>query len=1150
MVAELRCLCGSTERVEDLWLDGMPLMAEQWLEVPKILPQDKVLDTARRIANCLDKRDRTVSSEKSQLIYEAGGLNMSENGGKLKLLANKCKEKVMDEIQKEVEKGNQKMMTEECATKFVDDLLNKMNIDTSVQLLNQTGWTVQGGEQLTVSLEDQDNRTGTALETIGDIEGSPRNPRARQVWLKMNGKVKAVDLTDESAREIEERIRRWMRVKEGMGLYVISEGRRLSWEGLAGLDDGKMAEVMIELKGGMSKKKNRKNPWTTPSQSSGSEPEIIKTETGSSSNEERDDEKLKEVLEKKVEEALKNGGVLDQLADGLVVMSEEQKEKMMQWYEEAIPTEIREKMTDRLAGRNLIDKLVEERRFEKERQRKVKLIKEGIKRKFFQQGSGPNDILNFGMYEGWRFGDVYICHPAYGEWAVEQNKPKMWKLKCFKFFLMRLADLERVLQREENSEQVTITRVEMCEELMEEMAAEEQQAVQESRMVRKQECKKVGKQGIRWVDMERSQLEIDERKYLEESQEELGTSVERWVSYDMAVEEHDMAVEEHEAVIQREEEKMKEAEVNREKVQHLIQEKDWGTERTEWERKDEIEDGSTREAFEPRGSEGFEGQWKGERKTGKGVRDERSGKDVRERHEGVRHERSEKSVRERHEEWSKVSREESGKDEREIGGNKRQGQGGRERREEGGSTERQGQGGIERREEGGSTERQGQGGIERQEGGGGTERQEDVQDEDGKGCVQWRRQDDDQRRQEDEQDEGVLGWEVDRWQQDGDVMSWVMDVGEQENERSGEFGQDSQRVDLEDFFRRYKWEQGEQQQQARDWPEGETVSCRVPRHWESRGKDDNCEQDERGRLKGGIGQGKGMSRGQGKGRGEIKGQSWEESWRIKKENWMNEHGGWMVGQMQEKWRQEQWEMVRALRLKNEMLRMAECLGEEMASELARGSWGNDQNLRRDRRSERSRKGLVEQREDSVDEKIRRLTERIDELEEKDKRRGKDETVKSCSSESDEGGERWSWDGSNWWFKVESKGPVNSRLRRKVARAVAMTVEQDSRKWKEGLIGLQDRVDWVQWQRGGGGSSKMWTGGASGSQDHGLFSNGVRDNLDWGKTVHVISSSPVSCFPNSLVCNGIERVLLSLEQRGSWFNCYLVDYQMMVWALEI
>ena len=383
------------------------------------------------------------------------------------------------------------------------------------------------------------------------------------------------------------------------------------------------------------------------------------------------------------------------------------------------------------------------------------------------------------MYEGWRFGDVYICHPKYGEWAVEQNKPKMWKLKCFKFFLMRLTDLERVLQREENSEQVTITRVEMCEELMEEMAAEEQQAVQESRMVRKQECKKVGKQGIRWADMERSQFEIDEKKYLEESTGDSGTSVERWVSYDMAVEEHDMAVEEHEAMIQREEERMKEEEMNREKVQQLIQERDWGTERREWDRKDVIKDGSTREAFEPRGSEGFEGQREGERKTGKGSRDERC----------------EKGEKERHEERGKESRVESEKDEREIGGNKRQGHGGIESEKD-------------EREIGGN-KRQGQGGIERQEEGGGTEWQEDGQDEGGKGCVQ-RRQDDDQRRQDDEQDKGVLGWEIDRGQ-DGDVMSWAVDVGRQENERSREFGQDSQRVNLEDFFRRYKWEQGEQQ---------------------------------------------------------------------------------------------------------------------------------------------------------------------------------------------------------------------------------------------------------------------------------------------------------------------------------------------------
>ena len=802
-------------RSGEWWLEeqntGMPLVVEQWLEVPKVLPQDRVLETARQIANHLDKRDRMVSSGKSQLEREAGCLNMTENGGKLKSLVDECTAKVMGELQKKkVEKGNQKMMVEECATKFVDELLKKMNIETKVQLPDQTGWTVQGGEQLTVSLGDQDKGTGTRLETIGDIEGSPRNPRARQVWLKMNGKVKAVELRDESAREIEERVRRWMRVEGGMDLYVVSEGRRLSWEGLA----------------------------------------------------------------------------------------------------------------------------------------------------------------------------------------------------------------------------------------------EEQQAVQESRMVGKQ-GKKVGRQGIRWADMEDSQIEIDEKKCFEESREGSETGVERWVSYDMAVEEH-------EAVLQREEETMKEAEMNREKVQVLVQGKDWGIERREdWE--NVTEDGSTREAFEPRGSEGFEGQQDGERKTEKGGRDER-----------------EKAGKERNgERGNEGEREKGGKERQERGGKERQEEDGMEWQEDGGKGKGRQDKGEEGKEMFGSGRSDDRHGSQDE---GGRRRQDDGQVERGKGSVQRRQDDyDDDKRQIEKladvvrrqledgrrQDEGVLGWEDDR-RQDEDVMGWAMDVGRKENERSRELGLDSQRVNLEDFFRRYKWEQGEQQQQGRDWPEGESFSCRGSRHFESRGKDGGCEHDERERLKGGIGHGKGMSRGQGKGRGEINEQSWEESWRIKKENWMNEFGGWMerddlgVGQMKEKWRQEQWEMVRALRLRNDMLRMAECLGEEMASELARVSWRNVRNLRRDRRGEKSGKGLVEQSEDSVDEKIRRLTERIDELEGKDKRREKDRVVKGCSSESDESGEKWSWDGRNWWYKVESKGPVNSRLRRKVARAVAVALEQDSRKWKEGLIQLQDK----------------------------------------------------------------------------------------------
>ena len=142
------------------------------------------------------------------------------------------------------------------------------------------------------------------------------------------------------------------------------EGRRLSWRDLAELGDGKTAEVMVELTGGMSKKKSKKNPWITPSQSSsGSEPEIIRTETGGSSAEERDNEKFQEVLEKKVTEALEEGCVLDQLVEGLAVMKGEERENMMQMYEAAVPRELWDRNI--VAGKATIEKLVAERKFEK-----------------------------------------------------------------------------------------------------------------------------------------------------------------------------------------------------------------------------------------------------------------------------------------------------------------------------------------------------------------------------------------------------------------------------------------------------------------------------------------------------------------------------------------------------------------------------------------------------------------------------------------------------------------------------------------------------------------------------------------------------------------------------------------------------------------
>ena len=81
-------------------------------------------------------------------------------------------------------------------------------------------------------------------------------------------------------------------------------GRRQRWRELARLEEGKTAEVLVELKGGAGKKRAKKssNPWNTPS--SESEPERVKSESRLAGE---TDEKIQEELEKKVAQATEEG---------------------------------------------------------------------------------------------------------------------------------------------------------------------------------------------------------------------------------------------------------------------------------------------------------------------------------------------------------------------------------------------------------------------------------------------------------------------------------------------------------------------------------------------------------------------------------------------------------------------------------------------------------------------------------------------------------------------------------------------------------------------------------------------------------------------------------------------------------------------------
>ena len=114
---------------------------------------------------------------------------------------------------------------------------------------------------------------------------------------------------------------------------------------------------------------------------------------------------------------------------------------------------------------------------------------------------------------------------------------------------------------------------------------------------------------------------------------------------------------------------------------------------------------------------------------------------------------------------------------------------------------------------------------------------------------------------------------------------------------------------------------------------------------------------ERGRTAGGL------ARHEGKGRSEFDEQRvWEEWCLAKEEGWWNEHWGELsgddldMGEVGQRLRQEQWEEVRSWKMRDEGVRMAVRLGDEMGSELSKGAWKGGS-----RRRERGRR-VKEQRE--------------------------------------------------------------------------------------------------------------------------------------------------------------------------------------------
>ena len=101
---------------------------------------------------------------------------------------------------------------------------------------------------------------------------------------------------------------------------------------------------------------------------------------------------------------------------------------MFKRYEAEMPKELGEGYV--AASRVAIEKAVREKGNEMERMRKIELIREGVRRRYFRENSGPDDVLDCGIHCGRKFEDVYLDHKSYVKWVLELGQLNMWSLRC------------------------------------------------------------------------------------------------------------------------------------------------------------------------------------------------------------------------------------------------------------------------------------------------------------------------------------------------------------------------------------------------------------------------------------------------------------------------------------------------------------------------------------------------------------------------------------------------------------------------------------------------------------------------------------------------------------------------------------------------
>ena len=114
-------------------------------------------------------------------------------------------------------------------------------------------------------------------------------------------------------------------------MYFTSLGRKETWESVAAMENGRVVEVTMKMRGGVGKKRNKKNsnPWNTPSSESESDK--------SSSTDETFQQQTQEELQRKVTQTMAQVGMLDRFVEVMAAVGEKEREEMLKRYEAEMP---------------------------------------------------------------------------------------------------------------------------------------------------------------------------------------------------------------------------------------------------------------------------------------------------------------------------------------------------------------------------------------------------------------------------------------------------------------------------------------------------------------------------------------------------------------------------------------------------------------------------------------------------------------------------------------------------------------------------------------------------------------------------------------------------------------------------------------------